>query len=108
MNEKYTNCQWSSNKCNNPNNKNKDKFIEDIKECKPLLIDETVGIQGCIYYAPTTSKFDPIFISDTGEDCKWCPKEKCDNYEDSCYGIGYGQVPLNYYPNCGKKLELIK
>lgn len=36
--KKCKSCQWSSDKCKNPNSKNKDKFIVDIVRCKPLLI----------------------------------------------------------------------
>lgn len=103
--KKCKSCQWSSDKCKNPNSKNKDKFIEDITECIPMLIDETIGIKGCKYCAPTTSEFDPIFIKDTEEDCKWCELDKCNNVDDSCFGIGCGQVPLNYCPNCGRDLR---
>lgn len=36
--KKCLNCPWSSDKCKNPDSKNKDKFIEDVVKCKPLLI----------------------------------------------------------------------
>ena len=36
--KKCYNCPHSSDKCKNPNSKNKDRFIDDIKKCKPLLI----------------------------------------------------------------------
>ena len=58
----------------------------------------------CKYCSPETSVFDPVYISDKEEPCKWCDKDKCDNYEDSCYGIGYTVVPLNYCPYCGTAL----
>ena len=63
--------------------------------------------QGCEYCNPTTSKFEPVFVSDIEENCKWCQKEKCDNYEDSCYGIGYSEVTLNFCPMCGRDLRKV-
>lgn len=104
--KKCKSCQWSSDKCKNPNSKNKDKFIEDITECAPMLIDETIGIKGCKYCAPKTSNFE-ILICDEEEGCKWCDKEKCDSGydENECYGLAYSIVPLNYCPNCGRDLR---
>jgi len=38
MNKCYR-CRWITDKCRNPNSKNYGKFIDDIKLCKPMLID---------------------------------------------------------------------
>ena len=35
-------CPWHSDKCKNPNSRNKDKFLEDIKHCKPMLINKDI------------------------------------------------------------------
>ena len=77
--------------------------ISGLKLARELILSEQK--EPCEYCGPKTSKFEPIFISDTLEDCKWCGKEECDNYEDSCYGIGYSNVPLNHCPNCGRPLN---
>ena len=39
--EKCYRCRWITDKCRNPNSKNFGKFIDDIKLCKPMLIDKS-------------------------------------------------------------------
>jgi hypothetical protein len=80
--------------------------IEAAKLAITVLKQQQEREHGCDYCNPTTSKFEPVFVSDIEENCKWCQKEKCDNYEDSCYGIGYAEVTLNYCPNCGARMEV--
>jgi hypothetical protein len=38
--KKCRKCGWFSDKCKNRNSKNFNKWEEDIKKCKPLLIDK--------------------------------------------------------------------
>jgi len=35
-------CPWYSDKCKNPNSRNKDKFPEDIKQCRQMLINKNI------------------------------------------------------------------
>ena len=76
-------------------------IVQTWKEAKKLILSEQK--EPC-EYCGETSKIE-MFIHDTVEDCKWCDKEKCDNYDDSCYGIGYGAVPQKFCPNCGRPLS---
>ena len=80
------------------------EYCKHLKTAIAALKEKQEREKGCEYCNPVTSRFEPVYISDTEEDCKWCPKEKCDNHEDSCYGIGYAEVPLKYCVFCGRKL----
>lgn len=33
-------CNWFTDKCKNPNSRNFNKFADDIKKCKSMLIDK--------------------------------------------------------------------
>lgn len=77
--------------------------LDECLKIKEIYLSEQK--EPCEYCNSKTSKFEPILISDTEHDCKWCHKEKCDNHDDSCYGIGYGTVPLKYCPNCGNPIN---
>lgn len=39
--DKCYRCRWISDKCRNKNSKNYGKFLDDIKLCKPMLIDKS-------------------------------------------------------------------
>lgn len=38
-------CKWHTDKCKNPNSKNKDKFIDDITKCIPMLIKKPLKLK---------------------------------------------------------------
>lgn len=61
-------------------------------------------MEGCKYCSSETSEIE-VTIRDVEDSCKWCAEEGCYNYEDVCIGAGYSSIPVNYCPNCGKKLN---
>lgn len=60
----------------------------------------------CKYCKDKSTELE-VLVSDNEDSCKWCPHDKCNNYDDSCYGIGITRIEVNFCPHCGEKLKKI-